>query len=242
MHIPRFYIEAGVRASPEYLLPEAAAHHAIRVLRLAPGAPLLLFDGEGRESASEILRIEGPRCWVRVALPSEPAVESPLHIHLGQAVLPSDKFDWVLQKAVELGVMEITPLLLTRAIVRLGEGRADKKLNHWRGVVQSATEQSGRVRLTKVHPPSRLSDWVAGLPEDMSRVLLDPRAAKSGIAAQETRLALIVGPEGGFDPSEEAFLKAAHFRAVRLGPRTLRAETAALAAVTAFQVWSGDFR
>lgn len=242
MHIARFFIGSALMSMEDFLLPPEAAHHATRVLRLSVGDEIELFDGSGLQYPGRIQKIEGGRCWVTVGSAVTPAVESALSIHLGQALLPSDKFDWVLQKSVELGVTEITPLEMRRSIVKIGASREDKKKAHWEGVVRAAAEQCGRVKLPALHQPKRLESWVTGLPQNTRRFVLDPRAKDAPLLEGLEHIAIVIGPEGGFEASEEAFLQTAGFEAIRLGPRVLRAETAALAAITAFQSWCGDFR
>ena len=244
MHTPRFHCPLVLAEGVPVALPPASAHHAVRVLRLASGTPVLLFDGTGAEYPA-VLNVTGKdSATVLPGAPQFPEVEAPFPVWLGQGLSQADKFDLVLQKSVELGVSAITPLALQRSVVRLDDERAAKRRVHWQGVVVAACEQCGRVRLPDLHGQHTLAAWIATLPAQALRLRLDP-AARADVAAQPLPAAgvvLAVGPEGGFDPAEAALLDAAGFQGVRLGPRILRTETAALAALAALQAWHGDFR
>ncbi len=243
MHIPRFLCPAPIVAGVPLTLQAASAHHAVRVLRLASGQRVQVFDGSGVQHEGELIVtgreqaevLPGPATW--------PAVESALRIWLGQGLSAADKFDLVLQKSVELGVHALAPLSLKRSVVRLDGERAQKRLAHWQGVVVAACEQSGRVRVPQVAPLQGLGAWCASLPPHTLRLLLLPQAGLDlrACTPPAAGVVLAIGPEGGFDPAEEAALLAAGFQGVRLGPRILRTETAALAALAGLQAWHGDF-
>ena len=242
----RFYVPFALAPGAEVELPAAAGHHAARVLRLAPGAHLTLFDGRGGEHAGRIVRVDDAR--VRVAVGAHRAVEreAPVRVTLAQGISSGERMDYTLQKAVELGVAAIQPLAAARSVVRLAGERAQRRLEHWRQVVSGACEQCGRNTVPEVQPIATPAHWVAGLAGLNAaggvRLTLAPDAARglSALAAMD-RVVLAVGPEGGFDPVESALLAAAGFEAVRLGPRVLRTETAALAALAAIHARWGDF-
>ncbi|MDE3009782.1 MAG: 16S rRNA (uracil(1498)-N(3))-methyltransferase [Pseudomonadota bacterium] len=244
MHIPRFFCPVTPTLGAPWPLPPAASHHAVRVLRLAPGAQVQVFDGSGRQFAGTVTAVEREQCWLKLLAPEQPAVESALAITLGQGLSAADKFDWALQKAVELGVARIDPLALRRSVVRLDGERATRRLQHWQGVVVAACEQCGRVRVPPVGALQGLEAWLAALPTEGLRLCLAPDAPLdvAALAVPPAGVILAVGPEGGFDPAEADRLAAAGFRGVRLGPRVLRTETAALAAIAALQAWHGDYR
>ncbi len=244
MHIPRFFSSEPPLIETPWLLPAAAGHHAVRVLRLAVGAPVQVFDGSGRQHSGRVTAIERERCWVSLAAAELPQVESPLPIRLGQGLAAADKFDLVLQKAVELGVSAVAPLALRRSVVKLDAQRAERRLQHWQGVITAACEQCGRVRMPELAPVQGLGEWLAGLPAEPLRLQLTPEGPGqvAGLPVPAAGVILVVGPEGGFDPAEAAQLAASGFLGVRLGPRVLRTETAALAALAALQAWHGDFR
>jgi len=243
MHIPRFFCPDPPEPGAPFALPPPAAHHAVRVLRLAVGAAVQLFDGSGAEYPAVLARVEREQVWLTVGDVRHPVVESPLLLTLGQGLSAADKFDFVLQKAVELGVAAVAPLAMRRSVVKLDAERAARRHQHWQGILRAAAEQCGRVRVPELAPLSSLERWVADLPGQGLRLWLSPEA-RQGVAdlrPPPAGVILVVGPEGGFDPAEAALLQSAGFQAVRLGPRILRTETAALAALAALQSWHGDF-
>jgi 16S rRNA (uracil1498-N3)-methyltransferase len=244
MHTPRFYVPVPLAAGDSCPLPESVAHHALRVLRLRVGDAIQVFNGSGVQHSANIEHVQGGACSVRLAEAEYPKVESELEITLGQGLSQSDKFDWVLQKAVELGVKRIVPLQMKRSIVRLDQERALKKRAHWQGVVVGAAEQSGRVTVPEVQDLKNMEEWIATLPPEALRVRLAPenKSSFASLRLPPQGVILVVGPEGGFDPMEIQQLEAANFISVSLGPRILRTETAALAAIASLQSWFGDFR
>jgi 16S rRNA (uracil1498-N3)-methyltransferase len=241
MHIPRFYTEQVLNPGDTLLLRETASHHLLRVLRLQPGEKVILFNGDGHECLAIVKAGEKRRARVCIQTCERPLRESPLHIELGQGIARGDRMDLVLQKSVELGVNSITPLWTRRSRVQLKDSRLDRKLQHWNGVIRSACEQSGRLRLTKLHKPVSLETWCSETPENTLQLILDPLATSGPQQFQPPRnIRLLVGPESGLDENETSLAAQAGFRPVRLGPRILRTETAALAAITAVQLLWGD--
>lgn len=225
-------------------LPEGPAHHATRVLRLAAGDPLTFFDGRGGEYEARIASAPRGRLAVEVIAWRQVERESPLVATLVQGVSSGDKMDFIVQKAVELGVAAIQPVLTARSVVRFSAGRGTAKLAHWQRVVIAACEQCGRNRLPEIRGAVPLDAYCAGPHEIPSRVLLSPRgnARLADVAATAGRaVVLAAGPEAGFGPEDESLLVKAGFVPVRLGPRVLRAETAALAALAALNALAGDF-
>ncbi len=223
-------------------LPPAAAHHALRVLRLAAGDAVVLFDGTGGEYPGRI--VEAGRA-VRVQLGAWCDVEreSPLDMALAQALPSGDRMDFVVQKAVELGVARIQPLLAARSVVRLSGERAARRVAHWRQVAVAACEQCGRNRVPEIAPVLDLRQWLARLPQDneTNRLLLTPRGGRRPRElAGGGRHLLLVGPEGGLAAEEEAAARQAGFAALSLGPRILRTETAGPAALAALGALGGD--
>lgn len=243
-------------------LPEAVAHHALKVLRLRQGDALVLFDGTGGEYPATIIE-SGRHVQVRLDARRELECEAPLSVTLIQALPSGDKMDLVIQKAVELGVAAIQPVQAKRSVLRLTGERAHKRLAHWQQVAISACEQSGRNRVPEVHDLLALPDYLATLTVTASRdasvlrLLLSPHHAlrlselpqvSSANSTHSTHSAhapsavqLLVGPEGGFEAAEEDMARAAGFQPVRLGPRVLRTETAGLAALAALMTLWGDF-
>lgn len=239
MRVSRFYLDAPL-GSGEQTLEGDLAHYIGRVLRLGPGAPVQIFNGSGREWPGEILQV-GKR-EVRLALgePVAGLAESPLHIHLGQAISRGERMDWAIQKAVELGVAEITPLFTERCEVRLQGERADKRQQHWQQIAVSACEQCGRSRVPVIHAPVALADWLADLQAELKLVLHHRTDQDLRSLPPPSTLGLLIGPEGGLSAGEIEQAEAADFRAARFGPRVLRTETAPVVAVGIAQHLWGD--
>lgn len=238
-HIARFHVAAQLRPDVQLDLSEEAAHHAVRVLRLRAGDGVTLFDGTGGEYDAKIDAIARSNVRVAVGARHERERESPLAITLVQGVANADRMDFIIQKAVELGVAAIQPVQTAKSVVRLSKERGAAKLEHWRRVVIAACEQCGRNRIPAVHAPIALSQYSA--PESSACVLLSPRATKDLKDLAQERMTLAIGPEAGFDSAEEDLLAQKRFVAARLGPRILRTETAALAALAALNALRGDF-
>jgi 16S rRNA (uracil1498-N3)-methyltransferase len=241
--MPRFYLEGGLRAGARLALPESIARH-VRVLRLRAGEEITLFDGRGGEIPARILAIGRNRVEVEAGEPSMIERESPLEVTLAQGVSSGERMDLTIQKSVELGVAAIQPLLAGRSAVRLGAERAGARLAHWRRVAIAACEQCGRNRVPRVEDALAVRDYCARLEPGPPRLLLSVHGGKrlaEAVPARARGLVLAAGPEGGFDAVEEALFARSGFVAVRLGPRTLRTETAAPAALAALNALLGDF-
>lgn len=243
MRIPRIFVPQPLHPGREVELPTQAGEHVARVLRLDRGHPLRLFDGSGGEYAGEIASLAKRAVTARVLEPS-PSVdrESPLRITLGQGIARGEKMDWILQKATELGVARIVPLVTDRTEVKLDAERTERRLAHWQAVLGSACEQCGRNRLPLLDEPMRLADWAAQPAADGElRLALDPLGA-TGLrdVPAASRMTLVIGPEGGLSEHDLDTLAQAGFAGLRLGPRILRTETAGLAALAALQALRGD--
>ena len=237
---PRFFCETPLSPGQCLEVPDALAHHALRVLRLAEGADLVLFDGHGGQYPA-VLRIDGRHA--RAELSTHDPVERELRgrLTLIQGLAAGDKMDWIVEKAVELGVTELRPVAAERSVLRLSGPRLDKRLAHWRAIARAAAEQCGRNRLMTVQPPAPLAACLTSVqgpalfchPEGS----LDFRTALTDV---RDGLTLMVGPEGGWSPDELAVAQRHGLRGVRFGPRVLRTETAGLAlasAATALLDW-----
>ena len=238
----RIFVEAPLAAGASVTLAEAATQHLVRVLRLGVGDPVVLFNGDGRDYPAELTGVARKGAGARVLSHGVPAAaESPLRITLGQALARGEKMDWILQKATELGVAAIVPLLSERTEVRLDAERTDRRLAHWRGVLSAACEQSGRAVLPSLAAPLPLERFAAEA-GDAARLVLDPEAGArlSELPPGLPALTLAVGPEGGWSERERDALRVAGFTGLRLGPRVLRTETAGIAAVSALQALLGD--
>lgn len=243
MNLPRFYCREALSPGAHIDLPEPVARHAVRVLRLPPGASIVLFDGRGGQYEARIERIEKDRVVAALGAWQEIERESALTVTLIQAVQAGEKMDFTIQKAVELGVAEIIPVDSRRSVTKLVGNRAGKRVAHWQGVAASACEQCGRNQVPQVAPLEKLESWLARPAGEGLRLILAPDGefALADLALAKN-VQLLIGAEGGLDPQEIIAAKQAGFQAVRLGPRVLRTETAALAALAAMQALWGDFR
>ncbi|MES3025134.1 MAG: 16S rRNA (uracil(1498)-N(3))-methyltransferase [Pseudomonadota bacterium] len=240
--MPRFYCPQPLDVGMHIDLPEGVAHH-LHVVRLQPGAELDLFNGDGGHYLAELTTVEKRRAGARVLARVAHDVELPFEITLAQALPEAAKMDWIIEKAVELGVAAIVPLAAQRCVVRLSAERADKRAAHWQGVVVAASEQSGRNRLARLGPLTPFHDYI-GQQDLHRRVLLTPRADQSlpdwARRQPPQALTLLVGPEGGYTLQEEAAAVAHGALALSMGPRILRTETAGMAAVAALSaLWGG---
>lgn len=242
MPCPRIYSPESLRPGTTRTLPAAATTHATRVLRLAAGDAITLFDGSGMEYAAEIRVAARSGLTVDIGAGTRVERESPLRITLLQGISRGPRMDTVVQKATELGVAVLQPVLAERSVVRLDADRSSGRVEHWRRIVISACEQCGRAVLPEVREPCTLSAAIASLPPGTTGLTLQPAAVRHLPAVPEGILsvALAIGPEGGFDPAEIATLDRAGFKGVSLGPRILRTETAPLAALAILQFARGD--
>ena len=244
MRLTRVYVDAPLAAGKRVILEGNAASHVTRVLRLRVGDALTLFNGAGGEYAASIEAARGGRLTVAVGEPRAVERESPLTLTLAQGVSRGERMDLVVQKATELGVSGIVPLFTERSVVRLGAQQAERKLNHWRAIAIAACEQSGRNRLPKVAPPVSLADLLrSGAEREGGRLLLSPGATSrlDALPRPATSVTVLIGPEGGLTNAEQEAAVTAGFLPVRLGPRVLRTETAAIAALALLQREFGDF-
>ncbi|MCU0840575.1 MAG: 16S rRNA (uracil(1498)-N(3))-methyltransferase [Thiobacillaceae bacterium] len=242
MAIARFYCPLPLAPGRQVVLPEAVARHAQNALRLRSGDAVVLFNGNGEECAGS-LAATGRQARVAVRDCQAVARESPLRVTLAQGISSGERMDYTLQKAVELGVSAIAPVMTRRTVVRLDEGKRPRRRAHWQGVVMSACEQSGRVALPEVAEIRDFPDWLAeARAADATRFILDPAGGRRlrDLPAPAGPVLLLAGPEGGFDPAERDAALAAGFLPLNLGPRVLRTETAAVAALAAMQCLWGD--
>jgi 16S rRNA (uracil1498-N3)-methyltransferase len=230
----------------EAKLPPHQAHHLVHVLRLNAGDALTVFDGGGAEYSAVITRIA--RGEVAVAVEAEHTVEreSPLNLTLVQGISRSSRMDYTVQKAVELGIARIEPVLTRRGVVRLNAADARRKVTHWQAVAVAACEQSGRNRIPDIATVKTLDEWLSqwsAQPHGHCGLLLDPQANRrlSELPRPPERIALVAGPEGGLTEEEHRAGERLGLTSVRVGPRVLRTETAALAALAALQALWGDF-
>ena len=238
--MPRFYCTQALVIGAVVTLPEHVAHH-IQVIRLSVGDTITLFNGEGGEYTATISTVEKKRVTAEIKIFEPREVELPYAITLAQALPEASKMDWIIEKAVELGVHAVQPLASQRCVVRLSAERATKKMQHWQGIVVAASEQSGRNRLTTLTEPADFNQWATQ--QDLHvRIMLSPRAEQSlsdwARHHPPQSVALMIGPEGGFTDKEENLAIANGALMLSMGPRVLRTETAGLSAVAALNaVW-----
>ncbi|WP_087720307.1 16S rRNA (uracil(1498)-N(3))-methyltransferase, partial [Salinicola salarius] len=227
-------------AGGDVVLPEGPARHVALVLRLREGAPLTLFDGAGHEAQATLIEVGRKRVVARIEQVAAGSGESPLSVHLGQAISKGDRMDYAIQKSVELGVAAITPLYVEHGDVRLKGDREARKMAHWQGVAISACEQCGRASVPPIHPPQTLAQWLEKRDEAV-RLVLHPATDDSWQqAASVDSAALLIGPEGGLSDAEVDAARRSGFQPLTLGPRILRTETAPVVALTLLQHHFGD--
>lgn len=243
MRIPRIYHPEPLTAGERVQLHETAANHVARVLRLPAGAPLILFNGEGGEYSATINEINKRKVLIDVGNFQDIDREPPLRLWLAQGISRGERMDYTIQKAVELGVNRIIPLYTEHCGVRLAGDRLDKRIQHWQGVAISACEQCGRNRIPIIEAALSLTQWLE-MPSEGLRLVLDPTAEHSiaQLPAPSGSITLLIGPEGGLSDQELRLAKRSNYLGLRLGPRILRTETAALATLATLLGHWGDFR
>lgn len=242
MRISRLYVPGHYEEGGLLNVEGEVCHYIKSVLRLRKGWQLTLFDGQGSECAAIVEGFGRDSVQLRLQNPARISRESPLSIHLALGVSRGERMDLAIQKAVELGVAEISPVLTEYAVVKLDEARRANRYTHWSGVVRSACEQSGRNILPQLNPVMLLQDWILQRHKEVCECILDPKAPVSAqeIPIPQGRITLLVGPEGGFSDQERTFSIASGFKPMRLGPRVLRTETGVIAAIALCQTLWGD--
>ena len=240
--MPRFHCPVPLTPGEEIALPPGAARH-VQVLRMQPGEAITLFhgsiDGPGGEFEATVTRMGRSEVLARIGTHHAVEREAARAVHLLAGITANERMDWLVEKATELGVASITPLLAERSVLKLKGERAEKKLAHWQAVAVAACEQCGRNRVPTLHPAQTLADWLQAPPQDGQRLLLSLRPGTQPLHAAapgHTGLVFLSGPEGGLSGTEEDLALAHGFAPVTLGPRVLRAETAPLAALAALLV------
>lgn len=242
MRLTRVHVSGPLTQGRSHTIEGDAANHIARVLRLEPGDALTVFDGRGGEHAARIEAIRKGAVVVEVQERSTSSRESPLSLTLAQGVSRGERMDWVVQKATELGVTRIVPVLTERTVVKLDSKQSERKVQHWQGIAVAACEQSGRTRVPEIAAPQPLEACVRGFDDGATRALLSPAGSlrMAELKREQGGVVVLIGPEGGLAESEQQTALNAGFVAVRLGPRVLRTETAAIAALTLLQHQFGD--
>ena len=244
---PRFYCDPKISdklaLGAQVRLPENAAVHATRALRLDVGDQAILFNGDGQDYISELIHIKKNEVVAKILKTKPVENESPIKILLAQAISSGDRMDFTLQKAVEMGVTEIQPIASQRSVVKLSGERAEKRREHWQNVVNSACEQSGRAFVPQVAHPMPLSEWLGKKPDAQTKITLSPSAEISlkDLVSPSGTICLLVGAEGGLTEDEIELAASQGFKPIKLGQRILRTETAPLAAIATMQALWGDF-
>ncbi|RDU94754.1 16S rRNA (uracil(1498)-N(3))-methyltransferase [Trinickia dinghuensis] len=248
--MPRFFVDSDFAPGDVVALPEEVARH-VQVLRLAAGDTLTLFNGRGGQHDARLVEIGRRSALAEIGAFTPIEAETPYRITLAQGIAGGDKMDWLIEKAIELGVSRIAPLVTARGVVRLSAERAGRRQAHWQGIVRAACEQCGRNRLAGVDPALDLSKWLETLPAagaasdaGAMRLMLSPRAVTGFASLPESPpsgdVTLLIGPEGGLSPEEEDAAAAHGFTPLSLGPRVLRTETAGIAVLAALAArWGG---
>lgn len=242
MRIPRLFIDAPLQSGAQLQLPAEAAHYVSKVLRLKPGRPLLVFNGTGGEFQASLVTAERRTATVAIEEFVEVNRESPLHMELAIGISRGERMDWVVQKATELGVTAITPIITERTEVKLDSDRQASRLQRWQQVAISACEQSQRTRVPTISPPKRLEEFLERC-DAQHKLVLHPSADASTLGSREPakEVCVLVGPEGGFSEAEIRSSVSAGFRPWQIGPRILRTETAPVAALSILQAVWGDY-
>jgi 16S rRNA (uracil1498-N3)-methyltransferase len=241
----RLFVSGQLINGGELLLEGDRARYLGRVLRLAVGDEVSLFNGEGPEWSATIGAMTKSTATLHIGESHEAKTESSLKIHLVQGISRGERMDFVVQKATELGVKRISPVLTEYGVVKLDAARAEKRRDHWQSVAASACEQSGRTRVPLIDAPMSLKDWFGNKPTEVdAELILTPGATTSlaSIAQPQTKVCVLIGPEGGFSQAEYEDAEITGFTAVSLGPRVLRTETAAVATLTVMQSLWGDLK
>ena len=242
MRLTRVYVDTALEPGERLTLKGSAAGHLTRVLRLRPKAALTLFNGRGGEFAASIESVHRNEVTVAVGAHEPIERESPFPLTLAQGVSRGERMDLVVQKATELGVARLVPVLTERSVVRLDEEQSDRKSSHWRAIAIAACEQCGRNRLPEVGLPTQLREFLRQPAADSVRLLLSPAATRriADVPRPARGVTVLIGPEGGLSDAEQEDALMAGFTAVNLGPRVLRTETAAIASLTLLQREFGD--
>ncbi len=245
MRVIRAYVDLPLAPGKRVTLPDDAAAHLVRVLRLREGDTCVLFNGDGHDHDARLVEANKRGAIAEIAASRVVDNESPLRIVLLQGIARGEKMDLILQKATELGVARIVPVDAERTEVRLDGERLRKRIDHWRNVVVSACEQCGRARIPEVADPVAIADIASAAGDATKRLTLDPEGehALPGLSIEASAtIAVAIGPEGGWSPRDREALRSAGYEGLKLGPRILRTETAGLAAIAALQAIYGDLR
>jgi|TARA_B110000238_G_C16082392_1_gene420043 16S rRNA (uracil1498-N3)-methyltransferase len=244
LRIPRIHTQQELRASTSINLEAKAVKHIKDVLRMNIGNEVILFNGDGHDYTSTISELSKKSISVTIESKQTISNESPVTIHLLQPLCRAEKMDWCLQKATELGVNEITPFISARVNINIAANRVEKKMDHWRSVIESACEQSGRATVPNINPPTAFSVAINNSTKECIKLIASPSADKTTLSSADistTSCLCAIGPEGGFNQDEILQAQYQDFISIKMGPRILRLETAVISALTLCQSRWGDF-
>jgi 16S rRNA (uracil1498-N3)-methyltransferase len=232
---PRFFVDQSLSLTQAVVLPRAVAHHALRVLRLADQADVVLFDGSGGEFHGRLQHISQDQAEVVLQRFDSREAELAYPVTIGQGMCASDKMDWLIEKSVELGARQLVPLALSKSVVRLSAERAEKRVAHWRQLITAAAQQCGRNQMMRIEPPTSLARWLDATAAIRYRLVLSPGASGSLAAFARTAppgaASVLIGPEGGLSSAELDQAVRAGYQPVSLGARVLRTESASMVAL-----------
>ncbi|WP_263081622.1 16S rRNA (uracil(1498)-N(3))-methyltransferase [Endozoicomonas sp. Mp262] len=240
MRNPRIYTPQPLVAGTTVELIDTAANHVGRVLRMKAGEPLILFNGEGGSFQGQVASVSKKQVSVLLESRRDSDSESPLRIELGQSLSRGERMDYAIQKATEMGITDITPILSERCEVRLNAERQEKRIKHWQQVAISACEQCGRNRVPVIHPPVTVAQWLDSRTTDLNFVLHHRTDKKLEGYSKPDSVSLLIGPEGGLTADEIGMAESHGFKALAMGPRVLRTETAPVAAAALMHYLWGD--
>ncbi|VAW92282.1 16S rRNA (uracil(1498)-N(3))-methyltransferase [hydrothermal vent metagenome] len=242
MRTTRMFYNGDITVGNNIILPKKTSNHLIQVLRLNIDATIILFNGDGRNHLAKIIANNKNAAQIKILSSDNNLTESPIKIHISLALTKNDKMDFAIQKSVELGVTEITPLILQHSIVKLDSKKREKRHSRWLEIIRSACEQSGRSFIPTLNPIVEWEKWNNESTSD-SKIICDPYGNKTlrDIETKPSSVLLLIGPEGGFSTQEILDCRNRHYTNIKFGQRILRAETAAIATITAVQTLWGDF-
>jgi 16S rRNA (uracil1498-N3)-methyltransferase len=240
MRIPRIYIDQALAITESVLLNESVSHYLSKVLRMQEGRELIVFNGQGGEYSAQIKEVGKKQVSIQVNQFTEDNRQSPLELHLAIGVSRGERMDWVLQKATELGVTRIIPLITERTEVKIKGEKQDKKMQHWQQIIVSACEQCQRNLLPLLQEPQLIDDWLKTVSTDYRFVLHHRNHQSLSKSTAPKSVTLLIGPEGGLSEEEIILAENEKFQSLRLGPRVLRTETAPVAAISLVQYLWGD--
>lgn len=239
--MPRVFWNQPLRTGIELVLTKTISHHLLNVLRLKLGEQLILFNGQGGEFTGRLVNIKNKLAIIILESYSNVTTESTLKINLAQAIVSSEKMDFIIQKAVELGVSKITPLFTEHSNIKISQERLNKKIQHWHNIIISSCEQSGRNHIPELSLPQNISTWLSS-PLCGNKFILSPQfSEKISADIKVSEINVVIGPEGGLSKNEIKLAQQHNFIPIKLGPRIMRTETASIAALSFFETLFGDF-